>query len=204
MTNLNDAQFGRMSRDEFAQQPGTMWHGSPAGTQGLNVGSHSGLHVGSQEAARQALNARIGTPAQGDWDGTREYGQTHLVPGSRTGYGAQFHRNGWGEEPRLPEPGRAKYSDQTPVPLDAKPDIFPVRIVGPMTNTPHNPHEDFRANGLMAGQLKRGTAKRGYYYTNIGEDEGSISAVVPGRNHVATHEDFVSRAQEFNRAGEGR
>ncbi len=53
-----------------------------------------------------------------------------------------------------------------------------------MTNTPNSAHEDFRANGLMGGQLKRGTAKNGYYYKNVGEDAGSVSAVVPSGAHV--------------------
>ena len=42
----------------------------------------------------------------------------------------------------------------------------------------------FKANGFMSGQIKRGTAKRGYYYTQVGEDAGSISAVVPNAAHI--------------------
>ncbi len=43
---------------------------------------------------------------------------------------------------------------------------------------------DFKANGMMSGQLKKGNAKRGYYYRNISEDSGSVSAVVPSWNHL--------------------
>ncbi len=53
-----------------------------------------------------------------------------------------------------------------------------------MTNTFFTPHKDAQANSLMAGQLKRGRAKSGYYYTNIEEDEGSVSAVVPSKEHI--------------------
>ena len=59
--------------------------------------------------------------------------------------------------------------------------MFPVKITGPMTDTVH---ADFAANGRMKGHLKRGTAKRGYYYKNEAEDSGSISAVVPGWGHL--------------------
>lgn len=78
--------------------------------------------------------------------------------------------------------------------MDSKPHIFPVRIKGPMSNTPQNPHPDFKANGYMKAQITRGTAKRGYYYTNEGEGvtidpatgktKYSLSAVVPNGNHV--------------------
>ena len=32
--------------------------------------------------------------------------------------------------------------------------------------------------------MKMGRARRGYFYTNVIEDEGSISAVVPDGSHV--------------------
>ena len=48
-----------------------------------------------------------------------------------------------------------------------------------MTNSPYKPHTDEKANSMMLRNLKMGNAKSGYYYENIGEDEGSISAVVP-------------------------
>jgi hypothetical protein len=46
-------------------------------------------------------------------------------------------------------------------------------------------HEtDIQANALMIRQVKQGRAKRGYYYINEGEDVGSISAVVPNKDHL--------------------
>jgi hypothetical protein len=63
-----------------------------------------------------------------------------------------------------------------------------------MTNEPRSAHEDWHANGYMRGQLAQGRARNGYYYHNIAEDAGSISAVVPSSDHLATHEDFVRHA----------
>lgn len=184
-------KYHEMTPEEFAQHRGNLWHGSPNGETGLSAGS-SGIHIGTREAAKQALEARIGRPAEGEWDGTREYGKTLLV-GHGFGYGARAPK-----EPHLPT-GEATYSNREPVPMHVKPDIFPVKIVGEMTNSTASPHEGFRANGLMSGQLKKGTARRGYYYTNVAEDSGSVSAVVPARSHLATHEDFVRYVHHHGR-----
>jgi hypothetical protein len=172
MPDLNPAQF---------------WHGTPSGD--LRGGSY-GLHVGTQQAAHEALTARIGHPAEGTWDGSREYGKT-LLAGKRslrergifpTGYSTDAP-----EEDHYPL-GTASYggesSGRQPVALNSRPTMIPLRITGPMTNTPQTPHDDFRANGMMHGQIKRGTARRGYFYTNAGEDFGSVSAVVPNEQHV--------------------
>jgi hypothetical protein len=160
------------------------YHGSPTGD--LYPGG-TGVHVGTRAAAKQALEARIGIPAVGEWDGTREYGQT-LLAGRRTMQAKGLFATGLNvdapDEDYLPTPGKAKYGSGEPVTLHSKPNIFAVRVVGDMTNSPMTPHEDFKANGLMAGQLKKGTARRGYFYTNVGEDEGSISAVVPSVGHL--------------------
>lgn len=148
------------------------FHGSPSGDL---RGGYYGLHVGTKQAASEALNARIGTPHEGEWDGTRIYGKTLLKVSNWPGSSP---------EPRYPN-GGAVFSDRSKVAMDAVPDIIPVRIKGKMTNTPGTPHEDFKANGYMAGQVKRGRAKRGYFYQNVAEDEGSISAVVPpGGKHL--------------------
>jgi hypothetical protein len=36
----------------------------------------------------------------------------------------------------------------------------------------------------MAGLHKRGKARSGYFYKNVSEDAGSVSAVVPGWSHL--------------------
>lgn len=163
------------------------WHGSTdKGFFGKN-----GIHVGTKLAATQALQARIGVPAEGEWDGTRKYGETLLAGKKRLkerekelGY---FVTTGFNAGPDVPDddyyPGdraqKAKYSDGSVVSLGSRPIVFPVSIIGPMSNTQRTPHEDFKANGYMMRAIRKGNAKRGYYYENVGEDSGSISAVVP-------------------------
>lgn len=191
-----DKHFHEMTPEEFGNHEHAFWHGSPAGEAGMDHQAHYGLHVGTHEAAKQALEARIGRPAEGVWDGTREYGKTLLAYHGH-GHGVGEHKGGDTYYPS----GKATYSGGHPIPLDTKPHIFPVHIVGEMTNERHTPHGDWQANGLMAGQIKRGTARRGYYYRNEGEDYGSISAVVPNRAHVATHEDFVRHALAHGHMG---
>ena len=168
------------------KSPDVFWHGSPSGDL---RGGREGLHVGTYEAAKQALEARIGVPAEGEWDGTREYGKT-LLAGKKTlrakdprGYLVTGVNVDAPEADYYPT-GTGKYSDQTAVPMTAKPSIVPVRIKGEMVNTPATPKEDFKAGSLMAGQIKKGKAKRGYFYKNAGEDEGSISAVLPSQSHL--------------------
>jgi hypothetical protein len=43
----------------------------------------------------------------------------------------------------------------------------------------------------MENRLK----KQGVYYKNQGEDEGSISAILPNRSHFMTHEDYLVKAR---------
>jgi hypothetical protein len=57
------------------------YHGTASGDL---RGGRSGLHVGTYEAAKEALDATIGIPAKGDWDGTREYGKTLLAGKKKT------------------------------------------------------------------------------------------------------------------------
>jgi hypothetical protein len=166
------------------------------GSTDINLAGKNGIHVGTKRAAKQALESRIGVPAKGEWDGTREYGKT-LLAGKKTlqkknkefGY---FCDTGFNCGNDLPEDDyypherkkRASYSDGTLIPFDSKPIIFSVKIIGKMTNTPSRPHSDDKANSMMIRNLRMGNAKSGYYYVNIGEDEGSISAVVPNASFL--------------------
>lgn len=158
------------------------WHGSAYGGPTDTPGS-TGVHVGTREAARQALHARIGRRADGkDWDGSQEYGKTLLagygsvekLGGSPTGHVVDHGKGG----DYYPDP------EKSSTPLHLKPALFPVEIAGRMSNTPDRPHGDWQANGRMKGHLQRGTARSGYFYKNIAEDEGSVSAVVPGWGHL--------------------
>lgn len=173
----------RSSRN--SSHPG-FWHGTPDKSL---VGTH-GIHVGTYEAAKEALEARIGIPAEGEWDGSREYGKTLLAGKKRLKEIGPFTVTGFNCD--APEENyyvkdakeRPKYSDGKDIPLDSKPVMLHVKITGKMSNAPSNPHEDFRANGMMMRALKAGNARSGFYYKNVGEDEGSISAVVPDKSFL--------------------
>jgi hypothetical protein len=163
------------------------WHGSPSGDL---RGSHYGLHLGSHEAARQALESRIGVRADGlDWDGSTQYGKT-LLAGSET-----LKRVGrWetGYNCGLPDtdfyaPDRrykAKYSSSEEVSMDSRPSMDAFRIVGPMKNKLNRPLSDMGANNAMKRDIANGAAVAGRYYINDGEDPGSISVVVPDGSFV--------------------
>jgi hypothetical protein len=85
-----------------------------------------------------------------------------------------------------------KGAEAQPGPAE-RPLLIPVWIVGEMTNSPTGGElrDDFWANGVMASNLRRGRARRGMYYRNISEDSGHASAVMPSRDGVRTHKDFV-------------
>lgn len=156
------------------------------------------IHIGTKQAATEALEARIGIPAEGEWDGTREYGKT-LLAGRKdidsNKYG-KYRLTGFNcdaqDENYYPQNTKGKlatYSDGTIVPLTSKPKIFKVKIIGKMTNTPDTPISDIRANSSMKSLMNRGIAKSGYYYKNEAEDSGSISAVVPNKSFLKIIED---------------
>jgi hypothetical protein len=171
---------------------GTLWwHGSPSGDL---RGASNGLHLGTKRAAQDAITARIGHPAEGEWDGTREYEKTKLA-GQKTlrsrgvyptGHNADAPEDDYfaHEHPK----GLPKFGDGERMSASHKPQVKPYHLIGQMSNTATTPHEDFKANGLMSGQLKKGTAKRGYYYKNKAEDEGSVSIVVPNSGHLKSVE----------------
>lgn len=172
---------------DYDAHPASMWHGSPSGD--LRGGS-TGLHLGTKKAATEALTARIGHPSEGEWDGAREYGKTKLA-GKKTLEKRGIYPTGHNVDapdddyyPHEHPKGFPKMGKDSSVLSSHKPEIAEYKITGRMSNTIHNPHEDFKANGYMAANLKKGNAKRGFYYRNVGEDAGSTSAVVPNGNHV--------------------
>ena len=159
------------------------------GSTDKNLLGKNGIHIGTYEAARQALNARIGVPAVGDWDGTRQYDKT-LIAGKNTlqkiyNEEKRYVSTGYNcgtnvpEEDYYPEQkGIPMYSDGKYIPTNCYPIIFPVIIIGNMINSKNTPYTDSRANSIIKRTLKT-NAKNGIYYVNDGEDVGSISAVVP-------------------------
>lgn len=169
---------------------GIFYHGSTD----KNLAGTKGIHIGTKKAATQALEARIGVPVEGEWDGTREYGKT-LLAGKKSLETKPEHKwkcTGFNCGDDVPAEDyyptqrkeRADYSDKTLVPFDCKPIVFQVEIIGRMTNNIYHPHTDSTANGLMHRSLNSGKAKSGFYYINISEDEGSISAVVPDKSFL--------------------
>lgn len=182
--------------------PDIFWHGTAS--QDLR-GGLNGLHIGTYQAAKEALEATIGIPVKGEWDGKREYGKTKLCGQKRlkTGEKGEYRITGYNcdipDNDFYPEENsnKATFSNRTEIPLNCKPIIFPCKIIGEMTNSRYNPHTDQMANSMMRGQLKKGNAKRGYYYTNDGEDAGSISAVVPNSKFIEKIKVFESTKSDF-------
>ena len=164
------------------------WHGSPSG---LLIPGSTGIHMGTKQAAFEALTARIGHPAIGEWDGTRKYKDT-LLAGKKTlrerGISITGHNMDAPEHDYYPHehPKKPIYSSSGGLEMspESTPSIEPYHLVGKMSNSPRVPHPDFKANGYMKGAIKRGNAVSGLYYKNIGEDVGSLSIVVPSANHV--------------------
>lgn len=170
------------------------YHGSPTGFPGPT----GQIHLGTERAARMALEARIGVPAdlQG-WAGNREYGKTLLagtnklksIERGETPYYNKYPRSGYSARDipdedfyptKMPTMGR----DQTPMSPSMRPAVRAYQISGEMKNTTSAPYSDTMANRLANTQQTRGNGKHGFYYKNEGEDTGSISAVVPSRNHL--------------------
>jgi len=167
---------------ELTADPTVFWHG----TAGDLRGGKTGLHVGTYEAARQALEARIGVPAVGEWDGTRVYGET-LLAGKRTLQRKGEYLESGANAGDIPEHdylpmGRASFSDNSRVPMTAKPVIMPVRVKGKMTRK-SSAGDDY-ANKTMFKRLKVGNKEKGIFYENMGEDVGSVSATVPSVSHL--------------------
>lgn len=169
----------------YAQQQNYWYHGSPNG----EPNAQGPVHVGTERAARQALEARIGIPADGyGWHG-QEYGKT-LLAGQDTlrkrgessdmfgasGFNSQAPQKDYFPTERTE---RAKFSNGDPVPFEAKPAMHAYQITGSMSNSIAHPTSDTRANA-MAGRLKN----KGTYYMNEGEDSGYVSAVVPNRSFL--------------------
>jgi mannitol/fructose-specific phosphotransferase system IIA component len=166
--------------DEKLAAIGAFWHGTPSGDL---RGGVTGLHVGTKQAAMEALEARIGIPADGrGWDGTREYGDT-LLAGKElinTGKFGKYRLTGY----NVDAPSENYYPKKMPtlgngvlVNPKWKPWLRPVLIVGGMTNTRNSPISDNAANR----KIKR---KKGAFYINEGEDAGSVSAVLPNGESV--------------------
>ena len=150
-----------------------------------------GIHIGTKQAATQALQARIGVKADGEWDGTTKYGET-LLAGKKTlkrldnelGYYCTTGHNCGDDVPEEDYyPTQRKeiptYSNGTKISFNTKPIVYPVKIIGQMMNSPHNPKGDEEVNSF---NMQRHVG--GWYYINDSEDYGSISAIVPDESFL--------------------
>lgn len=162
------------------------WHSSPDGDL---RGGDVGLHLGTKEAARQALHARIGFRADGkDWDGTQRYGDTLLMgkkripevwgPYAVTGYNAMDAP----DEDHYPT-GDASYGARgQKVPMSARPTLAEFAVVKPIEDHVYSDDEAHdRIREVLRG-MRRGGEGVGVYYENKGEDSGSISVIVPDQS----------------------
>ena len=162
--------------NEIIYDYGIWYHGSPSGDL---RGGITGLHLGTFRAAKQALEARIGIPVEGEWDGNREYGKT-LLCGKNTLKQKKIFPTGFNCDVSNDDFYPTESPNHTPyLLLTMKPAIKKYKILCPLTNTKNIPYYDETANKYMYKAKKRGNAKMGYYYVNAGEDAGSISVVVP-------------------------
>jgi len=173
----------RLVNNKLAKQ-GAYWHGTPSGSL---QGGISGLHVGTKQAAMEALEARIGIPADGKgWNGDREYEKTLLAGKNKinsgvfgkyrlTGFNASAPENDYYPS-KMPTVG-----NNVPVDPTWKPWLRPVLITGKMDSKVKT---DRSANQTMKKRIEKGKIDEGFYYVNEGEDYGSVSAVLPSGNFV--------------------
>lgn len=154
------------------------YHGSASGDL---RGGKTGLHLGTFKAAKEALEATIGIPVEGEWDGTRKYGET-LLCGKTTLKSRNIFPTGFNTDIPIDDFYPTiqlirRWSSF--ITLDMKPSIKKYKIVCKMTNTPNTAYSDAKANGMMKALIRKGVnVRRGFYYKNDSEDYGSISVVV--------------------------
>lgn len=179
-------QFHQMTREEFEQQPGVWFHGTATGMIGSKP-DHPQFHVGTQRAALQALGARLhgGNPG-----------------------GTVKNENGRWYQPDEPYHRVIAHARQTNSP---NADVIGGHITGPMANVPkEDPREErFGRSGFgdyqgrapyaygdwVANGMEKRLKHQGVFYKNVGEDTGSISAILPKRSHFTTHEDYLVEAR---------
>ena len=156
------------------------YHGSPTGELG---GGEYGLHLGTYIAAKEALENNIGTPVDGEWDGTREYGKT-LLCGKNTLHKRNIFPFGFNVD--IPEEDffqsqPLKYAPN--IKLTMHPNIKKYILHCKMLNTISTPYSDSSANQYMKNFSKK-NINFGIFYKNVVEDTGSISVVVSNKNCV--------------------
>jgi len=189
---------------EFARHPSTHWHGTPYGDFGQNE-SDPAVHVGTWKAAHEALAATIaGQHSPG--------GVPEVTPGP-TVFRGYKHPHGHMISERPEGKAWEPYEHSHGVQAGLHPAMIPVAITGKMHPEikrdfvgEHSWQEKMRptAHSLIKRVSSRGqTPTQGYFYHNQAEgvERGpdgrsvpSVSAVVPHRSWLKTHEDLVKDA----------
>jgi len=165
------------------------WHGSVSGDIGGGKDQYGkGLHVGDYQTAAHVLQIRFGSNPlhpEGRWTGEHSLSEA---------YPNLFDEN---DNPIPDENGWHQfkhYDGTTSIPGSHRPNVFPVAITGPMSNTTDTAVSDGQAHVLMGDQHRHPPkTPKGYYYINGAEGEGRspetgvvspVSAVVPSVDHV--------------------
>lgn len=185
--DIGGAQGGGDSRNFLVGPKNNVWwHGSASGDIGGGNASF-GLHVGDYQTAADNLASRVGENPhhpEGRWTGTTSLAEAKPE---------RFDENG---NQKRDSSGYYSFthSDGTPMHGSLRPNVFPVKIVGPMGNTTDTAASDGQAHALMRRQHTRPPkTPKGYYYINAAEGVGvspetgivsSVSAALPSINHV--------------------
>ena len=218
---MNGTQFHEMTQEEFAQQPGTWFHGSLNGM----VGPTGVVHVGDRSAAEATLRralVRQQIVARG--------GDRFVVGQNRSDIVHRSIEENTGRAKRSMVPIRPSGSSGSmegadPSVRDVKvyptdPKLVAGTIEGPMDETASAYPSKYQFEGNkyvtdawvfsstpVTGMYSDTGANRiarykrfipkglGVYYHNEVESPGSISAVMP-RSHFKTHEDHLVAARE--------
>ena len=187
-------QFHEMTQEEFAQQPGTWFHGTVNGM--IDPGG-TGFHVGTKYSAKIAMGVHLSRRVDDmnqHVDRQQEWREPHLLTTQRYVKEAKktpgFIAPMGHIDPENDEP----YNNNGASVYTSDPKVIPGRIVRPMANNPKTAKTDSNVNARAAEGEQQETGE-GEFYRNMAEDRGSISAMLPGRSHFRTHEDYLVEAR---------
>lgn len=187
-------QFHEMTQEEFAQQPGTWFHGTVNGM--IDPGG-TGFHVGTKYSAKIAMGVHLSRRVDDmnqHVDRQAQWREPHLLTTQRYVKEAKktpgFIAPMGHIDPENDEP----YDNNGASVYTSDPQVIPGRIVRPMANNPKTAKTDSNVNARAAEGEQQETGE-GEFYRNMAEDRGSISAMLPGRSHFRTHEDYLVEAR---------
>ena len=189
-------QFHEMTQDEFARQPGTWHHGT---VNGMIDPGNTGFHVGSLYAAKMALGSHLRRRVDdmGQYVDRKRWDMDPHLP-STLGYRTEARKSpGFiaptgHVDPDSPDTG--DWDNPEPYVYTSDPKVIPGRIVRPMANNTQTPRGDAEVNE-RAQEGEQQETGIGEFYKNDAEHVGSVSAMLPSRQHFKTHEDYLVEAR---------